>query len=115
MRREQDGQGKAVQVDPMKPIWKPPGNKHLKLQCDIVLSTFALKFNLRRYMKVTGIQNMGNTVSVLVRGSNKLVIEEAERSLHDALCVIRCLVQKRFLIVGRGLHSSTSQHNLSRF
>ena len=53
-------------------------------------------------VKVTGIQIMGKTVSVLCRGSNKLVIEEADRSLHDALCVIRCLVQKRFLIVGGG-------------
>ena len=38
-------------------------------------------------------------MSVLVRGSNKLVIEEAERSIHDALCVIRCLVKKRFVCV----------------
>jgi T-complex protein 1 subunit delta len=52
--------------------------------------------------QLTGIKDMGNTVSVLCRGSNKLVIEEADRSLHDALCVIRCLVQKRFLIVGGG-------------
>jgi chaperonin GroEL (HSP60 family) len=28
------------------------------------------------------------------------VLEEADRSLHDALCVIRCLVNKRFLIAG---------------
>ena len=55
-----------------------------------------------KMVKITGIENMGNTVSVLCRGSNKLVIEEADRSLHDALCVIRCLVQKRFLIVGGG-------------
>ena len=55
-----------------------------------------------KVVKVTGIQNMGKTVSVLCRGSNKLVIEEADRSLHDALCVIRCLVQKRFLICGGG-------------
>ena len=45
--------------------------------------------------QVTGIQNPGNTVSILVRGSNKLILEEAERSIHDALCVIRCLVKKR--------------------
>ena len=40
--------GRAVQVDPMKPMLKPPGIKHLKLNCDILLSTFAFKFNLRR-------------------------------------------------------------------
>eukprot|EP00914_Ancora_sagittata_P030869 GHVO01062262.1.p1 GENE.GHVO01062262.1~~GHVO01062262.1.p1 ORF type:complete len:281 (+),score=37.81 GHVO01062262.1:690-1532(+) len=52
--------------------------------------------------KVTGIANGGKTVSVLVRGSNKLVLEEADRSIHDALCVIRCLVKKRALIAGGG-------------
>ena len=31
-----------------------------------------------------------------------MVLEEAERSLHDALCVIRCLVKKRALIAGGG-------------
>ena len=48
-----------------------------------------------KVVKVTGIANPGRTVSILVRGSNKLVLEEAERSLHDALCVVRCLVKKR--------------------
>ncbi|XP_072751489.1 T-complex protein 1 subunit delta [Anoplolepis gracilipes] len=55
-----------------------------------------------KFVKVTGIQNHGKTVTVLVRGSNKLVLEEAERSLHDALCVIRCLVKQRALIAGGG-------------
>jgi T-complex protein 1 subunit delta len=55
-----------------------------------------------KVVKITGIQNPGNTVSILVRGSNRLVIEEAERSIHDALCVIRCLVKKRALIAGGG-------------
>ena len=31
---------------------KPPGTKHLKLKCDILLSTFAFKFNVRRCVKV---------------------------------------------------------------
>lgn len=31
-----------------------------------------------------------------------MVLEEADRSLHDALCVIRCLVRKRALIAGGG-------------
>ncbi|XP_044732525.1 T-complex protein 1 subunit delta [Chrysoperla carnea] len=55
-----------------------------------------------RFVKITGIQNPGRTVTVVVRGSNKLVLEEAARSLHDALCVIRCLVKKRALIAGGG-------------
>jgi T-complex protein 1 subunit delta len=47
-----------------------------------------------KLVKVTGVPS-SQTVSVLVRGSNKLVIDEAERSIHDALCVIRCLVKKK--------------------
>lgn len=48
-----------------------------------------------RVVKVTGIHNPGRTVTIVVRGSNKLVLEEADRSIHDALCVIRCLVKQR--------------------
>uniref|UniRef100_A0A804NVN7 T-complex protein 1 subunit delta n=1 Tax=Zea mays TaxID=4577 RepID=A0A804NVN7_MAIZE len=55
-----------------------------------------------KVVKITGIRDMGRTATVVVRGSNQLVIDEAERSLHDALCVIRCLVNKRFLIAGGG-------------
>lgn len=55
-----------------------------------------------KFVKITGIQNQGRTVSVIVRGSNKLVLEEAERSIHDALCVVRCLVKKKALIAGGG-------------
>jgi T-complex protein 1 subunit delta len=55
-----------------------------------------------KFVKVTGIQNQGRTVSIIVRGSNKLVLEEADRSLHDALCVVRCLVKQRALIAGGG-------------
>jgi len=55
-----------------------------------------------KYVKVTGVQHAGRTVSILLRGSNKLVLEEADRSLHDALCVVRCLVKRRKLIAGGG-------------
>ena len=40
-----------MQVDPIKPKLKPPGTKRLKLKCDVLLSTSAFKFNLRRYTK----------------------------------------------------------------
>lgn len=55
-----------------------------------------------KLVKVTGAQGAGKTVCVFIRGSNKLVLEEADRSLHDALCVIRCLVKRKALIAGGG-------------
>ena len=40
-----------MQVDPIKPKLKPPGTKRLKLKYDILLSTSAFKFNLRRFIQ----------------------------------------------------------------
>jgi len=54
----------------------------------------------RKIVKVTGCPNQSKTVSILLRGSNQLVLDEAERSLHDALCVVRALVKKRSLVPG---------------
>jgi len=55
-----------------------------------------------KVVKFTGIQNPGHTMTVLLRGSNELVLAEANRSIHDAQCVVRSLVKKRFLISGGG-------------
>lgn len=48
-----------------------------------------------KVVRITGIKNRGRTVSILATGANQLVVDECERSLHDALCVVRCLVKKR--------------------
>eukprot|EP00297_Palpitomonas_bilix_P008988 CAMPEP_0113888722 /NCGR_PEP_ID=MMETSP0780_2-20120614/13042_1 /TAXON_ID=652834 /ORGANISM="Palpitomonas bilix" /LENGTH=534 /DNA_ID=CAMNT_0000877627 /DNA_START=12 /DNA_END=1616 /DNA_ORIENTATION=+ /assembly_acc=CAM_ASM_000599 len=53
-----------------------------------------------RVVKVTGIKNKHNTVTVLCRASNQLMLDEAERSIHDALCVIRSLVKKKYFLPG---------------
>jgi T-complex protein 1 subunit delta len=55
-----------------------------------------------RYVKATGTKGTGKTVSIVCRGANSLILDEAERSLHDALCVVRCLVKKKALIAGGG-------------
>lgn len=55
-----------------------------------------------KVVKFTDIVNMGRTVTILMRGSNRMVLDEADRSVHDALCVVRSLVKKRFLIAGGG-------------
>ena len=44
-------QGRAVQVDPIKPVLKPPGTMRLKLKHGKLLSSFAFKSNLRRCTK----------------------------------------------------------------
>ncbi|KAL8446149.1 hypothetical protein Emag_004779 [Eimeria magna] len=52
-------------------------------------------------VRITGVPSQ-NTITVLLRASNQLVLDETERSLHDALCVVRCLVKKQFLLPGGG-------------
>eukprot|EP00923_Selenidium_pygospionis_P021821 GHVN01037579.1.p1 GENE.GHVN01037579.1~~GHVN01037579.1.p1 ORF type:complete len:541 (+),score=96.96 GHVN01037579.1:94-1716(+) len=52
-----------------------------------------------RIVRICGVPSVG-TVSVLCRASNELILEETERSLHDALCVVRCLVKRPALLPG---------------
>lgn len=50
------------------------------------------------------IEGCGNTraVTILVRGGTKMAVEEAKRSIHDALCVVRTLVQDSRVVFGGG-------------
>jgi len=54
--------------------------------------------------KMLVIEECANSraVTVFVRGSNKMIIDEAKRSLHDALCVVRNLVTDNRIVYGGG-------------
>lgn len=41
-------------------------------------------------------------VTVLVRGGNTMIVEEAKRSLHDAMCVVRNLIIDNRIVYGGG-------------
>ena len=79
--------GRQLQVDPIKPVLKPPRTQRLKLKYGKLLLSFAFKSNLRRYILGSGI---GNGTA-----DDKPII------LTD--------------ILGRGLHSSTFRLNMSTF
>jgi|TARA_B110000208_G_C11766172_1_gene428727 T-complex protein 1 subunit delta len=68
-----------------------------------------------RVVKLTEVPNPGHTVSLLLRGSNALVLEEADRSLHDALCVVRALVKEPYMIVGGGAPEVQVSLRLARY
>lgn len=68
-----------------------------------------------KVVKVSGIKNPGKTVTILVRASNTLVLDEADRSLHDAFCVIRSLVKKKFIIAGGGAPEMEISHQLKKY
>lgn len=43
-----------------------------------------------------------NAVTILVRGSNIMIVDEVKRSLHDAMCVVRNLIQNDRIVYGGG-------------
>lgn len=51
--------------------------------------------NSRRQERILVLEDCANqkAVTVLVRGGNQMIVEEAKRSLHDAMCVVRNLVK----------------------
>ena len=41
-------------------------------------------------------------VTILVRGGSKMIVQEAERSIHDALCVVSTLIRCNKIVWGGG-------------
>lgn len=41
-------------------------------------------------------------VTIFIRGGNQMIVEEAKRSIHDALCVVRNLVTENRVVYGGG-------------
>jgi len=58
--------------------------------------------NTRERMLVIEDCANSNAVTVLVRGGNKMIVEEAKRSLHDAMCVVRNLIKDNRVVYGGG-------------
>ena len=54
--------------------------------------------------KMLVVEGCPNTksVTIFVRGGNKMVLDEIKRSLHDAICVARNLVRDNSIIYGGG-------------
>merc|ERR1711988_1186273 len=46
--------------------------------------------------------DMGEACSVVLRGATKQILDEAERSLHDALCVLQQTVKETRIVYGGG-------------
>ena len=41
-------------------------------------------------------------VTILIRGGSNMIVDEAKRSLHDALCVVRNLIKCNKIVYGGG-------------
>ena len=59
---------------------------------------FFLSLQLIRFSGVA----LGEACTVVIRGATKQILDEAERSLHDALCVLTQTVKETKIVYGGG-------------
>jgi len=54
--------------------------------------------------KMTFVEGCKNprSVAILIRGGTERIVDEAERSIHDALCVVRDVAQEPKIVIGGG-------------
>lgn len=45
---------------------------------------------------------LSKAVTILIRGGSQMIIDEAKRSIHDAICVVRNLIRDGRIIYGGG-------------
>lgn len=57
--------------------------------------------NNDKMLVVEGLEG-SKAVTILVRGSSRMVVDEANRSIHDALCVIRNMITDNRVVPGGG-------------
>lgn len=66
-------------------------------------------------VRITGAENQGRCLSLLIHGSNNLLLDETERSIHDALCVVRSIVKLKYIIPGGAAPETELYYKLSQF
>jgi chaperonin GroEL (HSP60 family) len=54
-------------------------------------------------------------VTILIRGGTQRIVEEAERSVHDALCVVRDIVEEPKIVAGGGAPELEMSRTLRKY
>ncbi|KAI6227919.1 CCT-beta [Aphelenchoides besseyi] len=67
-------------------------------ECDLIEQVTIGEDSLLRF---SGVQ-LGEACSVVLRGATNQILDEAERSLHDALCVLLTHVREARIVTGAG-------------
>ncbi len=67
--------------------------------------------------KMTYVEGCKNpkSVTLLIRGGTQRMIAEAERSIHDALCVVRDLIEEPKIVAGGGAPEMEMANVLKKF
>lgn len=64
-----------------------------------------------KWVFIEGCKNP-KAVTLLVRGSNQRIVDEAERALHDALMVVKDVMQHPAIVIGGGAPEAEIAHQL---
>jgi thermosome len=59
------------------------------------------KIETEKWVFIEGCKNP-KSVTILIRGGSQRLVDEAERSIHDALMALKCVVEYPFVVVGGG-------------
>jgi thermosome len=67
--------------------------------------------------KMTFVEGCKNprAVTILIRGGTERIVDEAERSLHDALCVVRDIVEEPKVLAGGGASELEVSRGLKKY
>ena len=58
---------------------------------------------------------LAKSVTILIRGGTELVVDEAERSIHDAICVVRNVLEDKKVVPGGGAPEAFVSRKLHKF
>lgn len=55
-----------------------------------------------KLIKFSGV-SVGEACTIVIRGATSQIVDEAKRSLHDALCVLAATVKETRTVLGGGM------------
>ena len=61
----------------------------------------AVVYCVVQLIRFSGVE-LGEACTVVIRGATKQILDEAQRSLHDALCVLIQTVKESRIVYGGG-------------
>lgn len=99
---------RRVKKSDMEKLAKATGGKLVSLLSDLSAGDLGTSGHI--YQKTVSDDKMvyvtdcpnAKSVTILIRGGTELIVDEAERSIHDALCVVRNVVKDGNIVYGGG-------------
>jgi thermosome len=112
---------KSVSSSDMEKLARATGGKILASVKDLTAATLGnakkveeVKIGDDKLIYVRECKNP-KAVTIVIRGASSHVIDEAERSLHDGLCVVRNAVEDAKIVAGGGAPEAEVAKNLRNF